>query len=244
MPRVLNVPSCYVSPHIGYDQFLLELHNVNTLPNTPNLHDNLIPILQKLRRLEPKPNTTRRSAQDQAPLLQRCARRAKGHNIPDPKQQIPCIPSLPRLAIDKTLQIQPTAIIQDTRAHDRGSERRVLVKGLGETPLRHAARLGLVHLPVAAADIVGNGVARDVVEGFFLADVLAVLTDDDCKLGFVVAFLLPDFGDRRRLAGVGYACSGLGEDGRVFGEVQTGFADWIVQRGGLVSLAIFPLDGL
>ena len=65
-----------------------------------------------------------------------------------------------------------------------GAERAEGVEALAAGEL--AAAEGLVALPVAAGDVVGAGVAEDVVEGLLARHVLGGLADDDGELALVV----------------------------------------------------------
>ena len=215
---------------------LLKLHNINHLPNPLNLHHNLIPILEPNRRLHPKPNTTGSARHNQTPRLQRLPRTQETHQLPNPKHQIPRIALLPLLPIHKRPQRQPARIPQQFRRRNTRPQRRVLVEALAETPLRHHAGFVFVHLPVAAADVVAGGVARDVREGVGFGDVFGVGADDDGQLAFVVAFGLAEGGDGDRGAGVGYSVGGFDEEGWVGGDVEAGFEDCGGGRRVLVSV--------
>ena len=202
---------------------LLKLHNIDHLPNPLNLNNNLFPILQPNRRLHPKAHTARRARHDQAPSLQRLAGTQERNQLPNPKHKIPRITLLPHLPINTRLQLQPARIPQHLRRSNTRPQRRVLVETLAEAPLRHHARLVLVHLPVAARHVVAGSVARDVREGVGFGDVLGVFADDDGQLAFVVAFGLAQGGDGDGGARVGYCVGGFDEEGWVCGEVEAGF---------------------
>jgi len=202
---------------------LLKLHRVHHLSNPLNIHHHLVAILQPLRRLHAEPHTTRRARHDQTTRLQRLPRAEKRHQLLHPKAQIRRVSILPQLPVHINLHVQPAAVAQQLGGGDAGPERGVLVEGLGEGPLRHHARLILLHLPVARGDVVAADVAGDKVQRFVLGDVLAVLADDDRQLALVVALRLAQLGDRDRLARVGDCLAGFEEQGGVLGQVEAGF---------------------
>ena len=43
-------------------------------------------------------------------------------------------------------------------------------------------------LDIPGRDIIQDGIAKDIVRGFFLAYIFAVLSDDDGKFAFVIKF--------------------------------------------------------
>lgn len=205
---------------------LLKLHNIDNLANPLNLNHNLIPILQPNRRLHADTNASRSTRHNQTTRLQRLPRAQETHQLPNPKHQIPRIALLPLLPIHKRPQRQPARVPQQLRRRDARPEGSVLVEALAEAPLRHHAGFVLVHLPVAAADVVARHVARDVREGVGFGDVLGVFADDDGQLAFVVAFGLAEGGDGDGGAGVGDGVRGFDEEGWVGGDVEAGFEDW------------------
>src|SRR5262249_29368097 len=75
-----------------------------------------------------------------------------------------------------------------------------------------------VALPIAGANIVGAGVAEDVVEGPGTWDILARLADDDGQLALVVHLVAGEMpGGKDRIARVLKRARGLQEQDRIFG---------------------------
>jgi hypothetical protein len=98
-------------------------------------------------------------------------------------------------------------------------------------------------LHVAGADVVDDGVAVNVVEGFIGGDAIASATDDEGKLSFVVRLGGVD-GEDNRIAWADDGGGQLHEDDRSFWEGEAGFegvvtiveadeedSGWIEERG-------------
>jgi hypothetical protein len=92
------------------------------------------------------------------------------------------VPVLHRFAIENRADAERVGIRDFVPCHQHGAERAERVEALGLAPLAAAE----IALPVAGGDIVGAGVAEDVVEGVGARDVLAALADDDGELALVV----------------------------------------------------------
>ncbi len=156
---------------------LYKFHRINQLPNPLNLHHNLIAILQIPRRLHPNAHAPRRPSHDTTPRLQRLPLTKERNKLLNSKAKIRSARILPLLSINKSLQPQIIPITQQLRAHNTRPHRSVIIERFRESPLGHHTSFILVHLPVAAGDVVAAHVAGYVVEGFILGDVLTVFAD-------------------------------------------------------------------
>lgn len=114
------------------------------------------------------------------------------------KVQIASITLLSHFAIDRRLDCQTSGVSKNTGAHDLRTQGCVLVKRLGQAPLRFVSGFVFIHLPVPTADVVGTYVASDVIQGILFGDVLCFFADDDGQLSFVVQACLAELWNGNR----------------------------------------------
>lgn len=152
------------------------------------------------------------SSPQRSPLRQE---RYEGRNV---KYQICDWGVLAQLPIHSSLELQLGRIrnkLESVRSHashlwrdDLWAHWSKLVEPFTEAPLRHAASTLLEPLPFTCAYIVASSVARNIAQCVLLAHVLAISTNDNTQLAFVVCLsFLGALGDRHCFTIV---CNGSG----------------------------------
>src|SRR5690606_25683399 len=101
---------------------------------------------------------------------------------------------------------------------DAGADGAERVERLAAAPLAAA----FLDLPVASADVVGAGIAKDIVQGPLAGDVLAALADDDGEFALVVHLLACQASGN--LHGVAGVLDGVGAFGKEDRKVGNGHA--------------------
>ena len=96
--------------------------------------------------------------------------------------EVPCIVLLPQLTIYAACNGELRREGKLFCRNDDRSHGRKVVQAFSKVPLL----VGRLDIP--GRDIIQDGIAKDIVRGFFLAYIFAVLSDDDGKFTFVIKF--------------------------------------------------------
>lgn len=158
---------------------LLKGHAIFNLANASNFYRYDVSVLQIFRLLHAHRHTSWSTRHDDGAFLERCALWSKRYNFRDVEQQIGSVGSLTGLAVDSSYEIERGSFAQNLGWYNSRSDRRILVEALAETPLWNATCKFGIALPVAAGDVVGNGVPGNVFTDLFNRDVLACLANDN-----------------------------------------------------------------
>src|SRR5947209_9945569 len=168
--------------------FSLDLHDsIPHQTNTINLCLHHIAGFEKLRWVACKTNATRRTSRDDIASLKRHAPGQNGDDLPHGENHHACIRILFDHAIDTQANRQLLRVRHLVSGHNPRSHR---TKAVNAFPLK---KLLMLELQVASADIIEHGIAKNIVEGLFLAYIFARLANNDGQFGLPVHL----FRDRR-----------------------------------------------